>query len=78
LGYAWAAFADLIFAHLSFCAATILFLPGADIVRLLGTLETVFVCPLLPLSFDHLKRWAAAMRSRAAADIFERLAFGFP
>jgi hypothetical protein len=50
------AFADLILAHLSFCAAAIFFLPAADIVRFFGALETSFVCPLLSFSFDHLRR----------------------
>jgi len=57
----------LTFAHLARCAAAILFLPAADMVRLpsFDAIETTFCA----LTLAHRAFWARLMRLRAEADM---------
>lgn len=52
------------FAQRAFCAARILAIAEADILRLFGDEELA----LIPFAFAHLTLWAVAIRARPAAD----------
>jgi hypothetical protein len=73
LPWLYAAFfcSALTFAHLALCAAAILFLPAADMVRLAGAELVVFRADIdceRPRTFAHRACCASAILRRAAED----------